>query len=119
MHIPAEAIVGFPVIPGEKGNFMVGRNADASLGMISGVPGVTDVGDVCLGPHLPSQLSLRQQTAGILDQILQHCQRAGTQGNGLLPSPQAAVRHIETAWSKGKVVWGLHQDFLNLGLNSI
>jgi hypothetical protein len=25
MHIPAEAIVGFPVIPGEKGNFMVGR----------------------------------------------------------------------------------------------
>ena len=33
--------------------------------------------------------------------------------------PQAAVRHIETEWSKGKVVWGLHQDFLDRGLNSI
>jgi hypothetical protein len=78
-----------------------------------------DVGDVRPGPQLLPQLSLRHQTGGMLDQILQHCQRAGTQGNGMLPSPQAAVRHIETEWSKGRMVWGLHQDFLDLGLNSI
>jgi hypothetical protein len=68
---------------------------------------------------VPSQLGLRQQTAGMLDQILQHRQRAGTQGNGLIPSPQAAVRHIETERSKGEVVWGLHQGFLEVSLNSI
>ena len=78
-----------------------------------------DVGDVRPGPHLSSQLSLRHQTAGMLDQILQHRQRAGTQGHGLLPSPQTAVRHIETERSKGEVMRGLHRGLLDRSLNSI
>jgi hypothetical protein len=36
MRIPAKAIKVFPVIPGEKGKFMLGSASDASLGMISG-----------------------------------------------------------------------------------
>ena len=54
------------------------------------------------------QLLLGDELTAVLDQVLQHRERLGPQGDGLLAPPQTLVRRIEPKAAERHLITRLH-----------